>query len=576
MSIANFRKNIRASNTRLGTLNNQLENKEYEVAEDVAGADRIKAVQKRVNELNGDNIKLKRGIDNLNEWSAKYAEYVDEVEPNDQQAAEQSMEDFFAAEATGATETKAQNIIDEINVKVVALEAELVDLRVNRVQRNVVDGGERVQAAEPSIKLSDIDLEIFTGDYSKWLPWWQAFESLVHKKSYDKNIKYRYLLKYTKGRAKRAISGMAITNETYDDAVRTLKSRFGDDTLVVNALSMKLTQLPKASDSVIDVRRLLDSVQDTITQLKQLKEETNVTQNQLVILQRLPEWARLKALQAKIDYEKANPGQKWNTDKLLTCLNDMLTLRETSNDIANAGNPPSNSHTTKNDFSDRQNFRRNNFKTRFANAAVNAAAVNITKGAKCVLCEKSGHFPSECREFRSFSERVQRLKDKNLCSKCLRNGHSFTDCNSKLKCGKCKKDGHHACFCHENFKNQKRVKFQKTDRRENDESNKQENVERVPYRRPSGNVVSPAVIQHKKVDQVEEVVLAFVNINVANPNIPTKKAQAPTFLDVGASFSFILQSFADELKLSLFKRVNLSIRVFDDSSAKSKFIIVTN
>ena len=36
MSIANFRKNIRASNTRLGTLNNQLENKEYEVAEDVA------------------------------------------------------------------------------------------------------------------------------------------------------------------------------------------------------------------------------------------------------------------------------------------------------------------------------------------------------------------------------------------------------------------------------------------------------------------------------------------------------------------------------------------------------------
>ena len=44
-----------------------------------------------MNELNGDNIKLKRGIDNLNEWSAKYAEYVNEVEPADQQGAEQSV-----------------------------------------------------------------------------------------------------------------------------------------------------------------------------------------------------------------------------------------------------------------------------------------------------------------------------------------------------------------------------------------------------------------------------------------------------------------------------------------------------
>ena len=92
--------------------------------------------------------------------------------------------------------------------------------------------------------------------------------------------------------------------------------------------------------------------------------------------------------------------------------------------------------------------------------------------------------------------------------------------------------------------------------------------ERVPYRRPSGNVVSPAVGQlrrklcpeAKPAEQAyddDEVALAFVEAKVAAPTKPRTFFRTPAFLDVGSSYSFVPQELVDEMKLPLYKQTSL-------------------
>ena len=78
-------------------------------------------------------------------------------------------------------------------------------------------------------------------------------ESLVHNKNLDRNRKYRYLLKYTKGKARRAINGKVVTNENYNEAIRILQEGLGDERLVVDSLNTRLQQIPKAGDLTQEV-----------------------------------------------------------------------------------------------------------------------------------------------------------------------------------------------------------------------------------------------------------------------------------------------------------------------------------
>ena len=73
-------------------------------------------------------------------------------------------------------------------------------------------------------------------------------------------------------------------------------------------MNTRLQQIPKAGEATQDVRHMIDSVQYILSQLKQLHENTNSRHTELIIGQRLPEWALLKILEAERDYKIANQG----------------------------------------------------------------------------------------------------------------------------------------------------------------------------------------------------------------------------------------------------------------------------
>ncbi|KAK6030755.1 zinc knuckle [Ostertagia ostertagi] len=64
----------------------------------------------------------------------------------------------------------------------------------------------------------------------------------------------------------------------------------------------------------------------------------------------------------------------------------------------------------------------------------------------CFYCNKPGHSPKQCQDFRSRDERIELIKRKNLCRNCGAPGHQATHC-SKGACRMCNEKGHHTSIC---------------------------------------------------------------------------------------------------------------------------------
>ena len=66
------------------------------------------------------------------------------------------------------------------------------------------------------------------GDLTKWTTFWDTFESAVHKCPDLTNIeKFSYLISLLESTAAEAIAGLKLTSANNDEAVATLKQRFG-------------------------------------------------------------------------------------------------------------------------------------------------------------------------------------------------------------------------------------------------------------------------------------------------------------------------------------------------------------
>ena len=73
---------------------------------------------------------------------------------------------------------------------------------------------------------------------------WSQYDTAIHKNdALCKQEKFTYLKTYLTGPAARAVSGLMLTDENYDNAITLLKSRFGRKDLVISAHMSKLLNL---------------------------------------------------------------------------------------------------------------------------------------------------------------------------------------------------------------------------------------------------------------------------------------------------------------------------------------------
>ena len=98
---------------------------------------------------------------------------------------------------------------------------------------------------ESSIHLPKLQLPNFDGNILRWPEFWDIYKSSVHRQDIPKVVKYSYLKGVLRGSAASAITGVSITNEGYDVAIRILQEKFGNKEAIVEALYAKLQCLPK-------------------------------------------------------------------------------------------------------------------------------------------------------------------------------------------------------------------------------------------------------------------------------------------------------------------------------------------
>lgn len=84
-------------------------------------------------------------------------------------------------------------------------------------------------ASTPGVKLT---IKRFNGDSTRWVTFWDSFESAIHKNPSLTDVdKFNYLKSFLESSAAEAIAGFTLTSANYAEAVATL---FGNTQLIVN------------------------------------------------------------------------------------------------------------------------------------------------------------------------------------------------------------------------------------------------------------------------------------------------------------------------------------------------------
>ena len=125
----------------------------------------------------------------------------------------------------------------------------------------------------PRVKLPKLSIKKFNGDLTKWITFWDSFSSSIHSNPSLSNVdKFNYLNSLLESTAAESISGLTLTSANYDEAIATLKRRFGNTQLIVSKHMDALLNLPitNSHHDLKGLRRLYDSVEAHVRGLRAL------------------------------------------------------------------------------------------------------------------------------------------------------------------------------------------------------------------------------------------------------------------------------------------------------------------
>jgi hypothetical protein len=146
-------------------------------------------------------------------------------------------------------------------------------------------------------KLPKLTLPRYSGEPTKWQPFWDSFESAVHKNPTISNVdKFNYLKGLLDGTAVSCIARVALTDGNYNTALDLLNNRFANPQLLISSHMDALLKLQASTiGDIRSVRRLYGTIESHIRSLQALGVESKSYGSLLVpvIMNKIPEEMRL-------------------------------------------------------------------------------------------------------------------------------------------------------------------------------------------------------------------------------------------------------------------------------------------
>ena len=357
--------------------------------------------------------------------------------------------------------TRKKQILSDLDEKIVALvdekdlEAEIVESEElqSSISRNITrakrllnnpkppastsdsphrDGGERREerpiagavAHDNIIRLPRLNMPVFSGDPLSWEPFWDSFKAAVHSSpSLSAVQKLTYLRSQLQGSAAKVISGLTLTDASYDHSVALLKERFGQKPKLIQTHMQALLDLPAPIDTFSSLESFHDTIEGHVRSLTSLGKSADSYGDLLAqsIVNKLPNKTRKNLVR-----ERGN--SEWTFQELMAAIKQEVRLLELE---VHSTQPTSYTRTTASLYAGATNKS-------------DSRPTSEPSRKPCIFC-KGPHPPVECTMVTDLDQRREVIKKQRLCFNCL-GRHKVSECTSRNRCRKCQRK-HHTCMC---------------------------------------------------------------------------------------------------------------------------------
>ena len=297
---------------------------------------------------------------------------------------------------------------------IVAIEEKLIEKKETPINtdslENISNDTEQIKCKLPKLVIKEFD-----GNVLNWQTFWDQFESTIHSKININDIdRFSYLKSFLCPSSYETLSGSALTNQNYLEAVELLRQRYENPQLLINTYMEQFVKLDKIekSNDVSKLRTFFNKIEITIRNFKSLGIETSSYGSFLipVLTSKLP--TDLRAILAR-----KFTGNVWLLNKLLVILKNELEATERSV-----------SHGDK-------HFEMSEFSRYRSTTSSFHTGSGFIKG-NCVFCSGNNHNFNRCAKVIDPSARKQIIFQKNLCYIYMSPKHKTSKCNANYICKK--------------------------------------------------------------------------------------------------------------------------------------------
>ena len=299
-----------------------------------------------------------------------------------------------------------------------------------------------------SYRMPNVKMDIFNGDVMQFPTWENSFDALIGNRVECSKYKMNLLSQFLSGEPRQLIQGLLLHQgeEAYTSARQRLRSRYGNPSVILQALLDKLSTWPKiGANQSKDLMRFSDFLMQ-INELKGTLEGLCILdyeQETRKIILKLPTYLHHKWKETFCEWKQEHGEGSYPPSK---------TVMEFVKLQTNMENIPELQDLHKRNNQLRAKLILSNPRQDNKPARALATTANSTKAdtKKCSYCDES-HEVNDCTKIMQLSddERFRFFQDKHLCFGCgISSAHQSRQCQNRAKCTSC--GGPHPTSLHRN------------------------------------------------------------------------------------------------------------------------------
>ena len=277
--------------------------------------------------------------------------------------------------------------------------------------------------APTGVKLPKVELPTFKGESpAEYQSFKNQFDSLVHNSTnLDDVQKFLYLTSCCEGEAKKIAEGFKCTGANYKELYDSFKSSFGKPRLVIQSHINRILELESFKSH--NLKSFLNTLESSLRSLGEYKIDPENLSPVIVPLVEtkmprdvLTKWRKLISNQ-----------DDFSTAILISFLHERVECLP--------------AHTSSTPHRDDKSHTSQTKEVKPKTTSLLTTTAKSKSELSCKFCNKKGHIIDECRSFlpKSREEKVEFIKVRKICFRCLEDGHWSKFCPKPKECEKCHK-----------------------------------------------------------------------------------------------------------------------------------------